>query len=53
LPRIEETIPGVLSGTGLSAHVDPEDRLDPVGVFEEHGFVPDGANIARGNRFCS
>ena len=52
MPGIEETIPLVLSGTGLSAQVDPEDRLDPVGVFKEHGFVSTGANNARGNRFC-
>ena len=52
LSGIEEAIPPVLSGAGLSVQVDPEDRLDTVGVFKEHGFVPDGTNNARGNRFC-
>ncbi len=52
LPGIEEALPPALSGTGLSAHVDPEDRLDPAGFFKEHGSVPAGANNARGNRIC-
>ena len=52
VPGIEEAIPAVLSGTGLSANVDPQDRLDPVGFLKEHGFVSNGSSNARGNRFC-